>query len=399
MGELMACNITRPEPQVLFDRMRDMFSTTVLQGAPVIPESNEWYVVSLNFAVAQEFYAYSEQQWKEQDPRTACCDNLVKIAARDGVFLYAASFAQGYVQITGTPGVELPDSVEITIGTGTYFSETILPDVMPPEGTFIFRVRAAEAGQQGNGAVPGTGTLAQAIPGVSSTVTVFGGFCGGEDAETCEQFRSRYLARKQFAPRATAAWIEQKLLEWPCVTRVCVRGGTCAVFTPGGTACNGDLQYYVFMDNTFECGIPPRCVLDEINTWMFGPEEQRGYGMGQVEVGVCGKVYEMHPATINLTISDYGCISNAQKNEIRVRMAEYMQTLCPSSELNNRQFEQIVGSVLGFNGNYAVEIEPAEGADVALIGILGCGYELGCDAVACLGEVNFIDTVPETGTC
>jgi hypothetical protein len=398
MGAVMACEITRPDPDVLFGRMRDMFSTTVLQGAPIIPESNEWYVVSLNYAVAEEFYAFSEQQWKERDPRTACCENLVKIAARDGVFLYAASFAQGYVQITGTPGVALPASVEINIGEGTYFSETILPSYMPPEGSFIFRVRAAEAGQQ-SGIVPATGTLSQPIAGVSSTVTVFGGFCGGEDAETCEQFRSRYLARKQFAPRATASWIEEKLLEWPCVTRVCVRGGTCAQFTPGGASCNGELQYYVFMDNTFECGIPPRCVLDEINTWMFGPEEQMGYGVGQVEVGVCGKVYEMHPATINMTISDYGCISNAQKNEIRVRIAEFMRTLCPSSELNNKQFETIVGSVLGFQNTYAVELEPAAGADVIEIGVAGCGYELNCDAVACLGTINFIDTVPETGAC
>lgn len=395
----MVCNISRPEPQDLFDRMRNMFSTTVLQGAPVIPESNEWYVVSLNFAVAQEFYAYSEQQWKERDPRTACCDNLVKIAAQDGVFLYAASFAQGYVKITGTPGVALPDSVEITIGTSTYYSETILPSYMPPEGSFVFRVRSASAGRQGNGSVPSTGTLVQAIAGVSSTVTVFGGFCGGEDAETCEQFRSRYLARKQFAPRATASWIEQKILEWPCVTRVCVRGGSCTECPPEGQplTCQPDLQYYVFMDNTFDCGIPPKCVLDEINTWLFGPEEQNGYGMGQVEVGVCGKIYETHPAQINIKVSDYGCISDAQKNEIRIRLTEFMGTLCPSIELNNRQFGSIVGSVLGFQSDYAVELIPGEGADVTPLPTAGCGYELNCDAVACLGAITFVDTVPNNG--
>lgn len=391
----MACEITRPDPNVLFGRMKDMFSTTVLQGAPIIPESNEWYIVSLNYAVAEEFYAFSEQQWKERDPRTACCENLIKIAAQDGVFLYAASFAQGYVQITGTPGVSLPESVEITIGTGTFFSETILPSYMPPEGSFIFRVRAAEAGQQ-SGTVPATGTLSTPVAGVNSTVTVFGGFCGGEDAETCEQFRSRYLSRKQFAQRATASWIEQKLLEWPCVTRVCVRAGSCVDCTPGAP-CTPDLQYYVFMDNTFECGIPPKCVLDEINTWMFGPEEQNGYGMGQVEVGVCGKVYEMHAATINMRISDYGCISDAQKNEIRTRLAEFTKTLCPSVELTNKMFEAIVGSVLGFQSTYAVQLIAAPGADVTVSSVAGCGYSLNCDAVACLGTVSFIDLVPNTG--
>lgn len=405
----MACEITRPSPQVLFDRMRDMFSTTVLQGGQVIPESNEWYVVTLNYATAEEFYAYSEQQWKERDPRTACCENLVKIAAQDGVFLYAATFAQGYVRITGIPGSALPPEIEVIIGGVSYFSESTLQAVLPPDGQLTFRVRANTAGRQGNTAsLPATGTLATPIAGISNTVIVFGGFCGGEDAETCEQFRSRYLQRKQFAPRATQAWVQQKLAEWPCVTRVCIRGGTCCTLAIEGgdtctcNCCGETLDYYVFMDNTFDCGIVPQCVLDEINTWMFGPSDQKGYGLGQIEVGVCGQVHAVSPAVIDLTISDYGCITGAQKNEIRTRMAEFFMTLCPSTELNINQVNSIVGSVLGFNNPYAVEFAPAEGAPVEVItqGVGTCGViEMHCDAIACLGSITFIDTVPEAGAC
>jgi hypothetical protein len=383
----MACEISRPTPQALFNRIRDMFSTTVLQGGQVIPESNEWYVTSLNYAMAEEFYAYSEQMWKERDPRTACCENLVRI--------------------TGTPGTALPDVIEVDIAGTNYTSEAVIYDVLPEDGQLTFRVRATEAGQQGNTNLPASGTLVTPIPGINNDVQVFGGFCGGEDAETCEQFRSRYLARKQFAPRATQAWVEQKLMEWPCVTRVCIRGGTCCTLgtNAGGCTCNccGEtLDYYVFMDNTFTCGIVPQCVLDEINTWMFGPDDQKGYGLGQVEVGVCGSVHPVTPAIINLTVSDYGCITNAQKNEIRERLAEFFLTLCPSTELNTNQVSAIVGSVIGYQNTYAVELEYEPDAPVTDIslGIGSCGVlEFDCDAVGCLGTVTFVDTVPEGGTC
>lgn len=383
-----------------------MFSTTVLQGGQVIPESNEWYVISLNYAVAEEFYAFTEQQWKERDPRTACCDNLVKIAARDGVFLNAATFAQGYVRITGTPGAALPAVIEVDINGVTYVSEAVLYSELPEDGEFIFRIRAEEAGRQGNNTLPATGTLATPIVGVDNEVTLINGFCGGEDAETCEQFRSRYLARKQFAPRATQKWIEQKLMEWPCVTRVCIRAGTCCTLPVNGSTntcgtCGETLDYYVFMDNTFNCGIVPQCVIDEINVWMFGPEEQRGYGLGQVEVGVCGEVHAVVPAVINVTVSDYGCITNAQKNEIRARLSEFFLTLCPSIELSTNQVNAIVGSVIGYDRPYAVEFDYAEDAPVTDVAVgQSCGIlEFDCDAVGCLGTVTFIDTVPENGGC
>jgi uncharacterized phage protein gp47/JayE len=405
MGNLMACEIQRPSAQALFDRNRDMFSTTVLRGGSVIPESNEWYVVSLNYAVAEEFYAFSEQMWKERDPRYACCENLMDIAARDGVFPYAATFAQGYVQVNGTPGAALPAQIEIDIGGQIYISEGTLITVMPPEGYTVLRVRSETAGATGNGQVPATGEITTVIPGIEQDVTVFGGFCGGEDAEECEQFRSRYLARKQFAPRAIASWVESKLLEWPCVTRVCARSGSCCVLNMNGQTCDcgSALGYYVFMDNTFSCGIPPQCIVDQLNEWMFGPEDQRGYGLGQVEVGVCGEIYLQKAATVNVTVSDYGCITNSQKNEIRARITEFFTTLCPSSEINNNQIGAIVGSVLGYQASYAVDSEPAaEDADMFTqlgVDFASCGYEMNCDVIACLGTVTFLDTVPEGGAC
>ena len=49
----MACVILRPEPQALFDSLRNAFSNTVLGGGKVIPESNEWYVIANDYAARE----------------------------------------------------------------------------------------------------------------------------------------------------------------------------------------------------------------------------------------------------------------------------------------------------------------------------------------------------------
>lgn len=82
----MACIIPRPDPKILFDQIKNQFSSTVLGGGQVIPESNEWYVVANDYAAAEQFFAIADQMWREANPETACCDNLYKMAAQHGVF-------------------------------------------------------------------------------------------------------------------------------------------------------------------------------------------------------------------------------------------------------------------------------------------------------------------------
>ena len=48
------------------------------------------------------------------------------------------------------------------------------------------------------------------------------------------------------------------------------------------------MQFYVFFDDIFPCGIPPQHIIDDITDWLFG--EHQGYGEGQVEIGVCGDI-------------------------------------------------------------------------------------------------------------
>src|SRR5262245_56814265 len=193
----MACTILRPDPQTLFDQLRSMFSSTVLGGGQVIPESNEWYVVTNDYAMAEQFYAVADQMWRETNPETACCDNLYKMAAQNGVFPNPAQHAEGYVKLTGVAGAAIPTNLEIQTDQGIYVSVGTIPLSIGANNESIIRVRAITPGPEMNssGEIT-TGTITTPAPNIDTDVTVCGGqFCGGANAEECEAFRQRYLRR------------------------------------------------------------------------------------------------------------------------------------------------------------------------------------------------------------
>lgn len=392
----MACLIPRPAPQTLFDQYRNMFSQTVLGGAQVVPESNEWYVVALNYAMAEEFYAISEQAWRERDPRYACCDNLVALAAADGVFPKSASFAQGYVIITGTAGTTLPGRIEITASNGrNYVGVGTYPAAMPENGALTIRVQDTQPGAAGNAAgTATTGQLATGAAGLDREVTICGGsFCGGADAEECEPFRTRYLARKQYQPRATQAWAMEKLLEWPCATRVVPRGGSCCSCDDG---CGGDcncqtcgtkFDFYVMFDGSFACGIPPENVRADIEAWFFG--EPKGFGQGQVEMGICGSIAQITPYLVDIDVDIEGCPTLSQVTEMREQITDLMTTLAPSQPFRGKQIELVVANIIGPEVNVGVRITPVT-LDPAAAYISPCGdIEPNCDYLPCLRNLDF----------
>lgn len=398
----MACSIQRPSPQALFDRYRNMFSVTVLGGSPVVPESNEWYVTSLNYAMAEEFYAISEQAWKERDPRYACCDNLIKLAEADGIYPRAATQAEGYIKVTGTAGATLPDRLEVLIGDSNYQTVGVLPDEVPSTGTFVARVRALEPGTKGNGnGTTTTGTLASGVAGVNRTVELCGAtLCGGAEAEDCETFRRRYMDRKSYQPRATSAWLKEQLLAWPCATRVLERSGTCCgcgdpCIDPECQCegCGDRLEFYVMFDNTFECGIPPENVVHDMNVWAFG--ERNGYGEGLLEIGVCGRIVQPVGVPVNVYIDIDGCPSASQQNQITADITALMRTVAPSQLLRAQQFELVVANIMGGDVNVQARVELVT-PDPDAGTINHCGdYEPACDYLPCLNEVIY--TRPDNG--
>lgn len=393
MDLAMTCVILRPDPQALFDQIKSMFASTVLGGGRVIPESNEWYVISNDYAMAENFFAIADQMWREANPETACCENLLAMAAQRGVFPKPATHAEGYATLTGTPGAAIPQSLEISTDLGIYTSIGTVPLSMPSTGTVIIRVRALQPGPEMNadGTKPIPGVLITPAPGINSDVLICGDrFCGGANAETCEELRKRFLERLAYNPRATLRWIQDKLLEYPCVTRVCVREGSCYDDCNSGCENCGDrMEFYVFMDGTFPCGIPPQYVIDEINTWMFGTHQ--GYGEGQVEIGICGRIFRPIGVEIDAVIDIEGCPTTSQKQVITDQVKALFLRVCPSLPLRSKQIELIIASVIGVEINAAARFDLVHPGDSVYFDYSTCGDLLPlCDVMPCLRNVTFV---------
>ena len=378
-----------------------MFSSTVLGGGKVYPESNEWYVITNDYAAAEQFYAVADQMWRETNPETACCENLYKMAARNGMFPRPPSHAEGYAKLTGEVGAAVPPALEIQTSIGTFVSVGTIPLTIPNSGSVIIRIRSLVPGAEMNatGNVT-TGTLTTPAPGINTEVQICGGqFCGGAAEESCEEFRKRYLERLAYQPKATMAWIKQKLMEFPCATRVCIREGSCCRCEAecsdcGCKNCGNRMEFYVLFDGIFPCGIPPQHLVDDITDWLFG--EHQGYGEGQVEIGVCGKIYAPIPLMVDVIIDIAGCPSTAQKQMIEDYIRELFGRLCPSMPLTTKQLELIIANVIGAEINASVRFsvvgyeEEKPPYPRNLVFADHCGLEPECDVLPCLNTITFV---------
>lgn len=391
----MTCEFKRPDPQDLYNSIAARFSVNVLGGSAIIPESVESYVVANDYAMAEEFYAIAEQQWKERDPRYACCENLYKIAADRGVFPKPAGFAQAYVRVAGTPNSSIPNPLTFRFGNNQYRAINSSFNTIPASGSFVIQVKAIEPGPAGN-VISGVGSLVNAIPEITSVEAYGNVACGGTEAETCEEFRTRYLSKMSYQPRATDAWIKEKILEWPCTTRVIAREGSCNTCNNcnncGCNDCQGALEFYVMFDNTFECGIAPQSVIDEINLWLFGTPT--GTGNGQVEIGVCGKLYTATPYAVDVIVNGLDCTTPSIINEIEESVKEIFKRMSPSKTVSRRIVEYAVAQIVGSDESFSVDfIIPDGGADFTACGDL----ESLCDYMPCVGKIIFESSV--NGVC
>ena len=376
------CKLIRPAPQTLWDRVSAMFSANVLGGAPIIRNSTEQFVVGNDYLAQETYYSIAEQMWKEADPRNCCCDNLVAMAARRKLYPRPATFAVGYVTLTGTPGSGLSPTMQFQIGGNTYRADTAtnIPSVIPSSGSCVVRVVALTPGSAGNsinGAV--SGSLVTPLSGVSATITPCGAqFCNGREAETCEQFRSRYIARGAYRTRGRFDDLAAAIMQFPCVTRVCLRNCSCCTR-------QYSFELYAMFDGTFPNGIAPANVIDDLQHWFFGSTQ--GMGLGEAPAQVYGNFFVPTAAAVDVVVDGLQCLRSDQIQIVRDRIADLFLRHCPSDTLCTRQFELAIAQVTGDACNFFVSVTPAAGATG--ITISDCGDVVpDCDVLPVLGSIT-----------
>jgi hypothetical protein len=396
----MVCKLDRPPPQELFDRVKNNFSANVLGGYDVIPESNEWWVVSNDYAMHEEFYSIAEAQWKAQDPRYMCCHDLYDHASQRGFLPYPSSPSQGYIRVDGVSGTVIPTPLEVVIQGQQFRATGTIPAIMPLSGYFDVRVKAIVPGSVGNIALTSSaGFLATAVAGLQNEVFVYGtSFCGGSDAEDCEAFRTRFLERMGYQPRANAQWVMDKLREWPCVTRVCERGGSCCETDNEGNCgcntCNSSLGFYVMFDGTFDCGIPPACVIIDLNTWMWG--DPPGKGTGQADLGLCGTIKAPVASVIDVHIVGGNCMTTVEQQLVIARVTDLFLQACPSQFFAKRKIDLAIAQIVGLEDPFEVTLLDRTGN----MTFTPCGdLDPNCDILPCLGEIVFVGLQPQAAVC
>lgn len=362
---MTACFVRETTTEI-YTRLSSLFSANVLGGAPIIPESNEYYLLGNDVAAAELYYSLSAQQWLETQDDTACCDALIAKNAKLGLVPYGATFSNVYIVCHGPVGSTVPSNLQCQIGSVTYNLSTATnanPAVLDVNGGAVLLVTSLVPGAQPNadtnaainsintGVAGVSATLTVVPPGWSTDITVFGQACGGTDAETCDQFRSRVIARKKLPPVADFAYIQEQALKWPCVTRVLRRN--C------GDCCNdGQMQLYAFSDSSFPYGIMPATALPGLNTFIFG--EVPGLGLGKAPVGVFGAFYAVGQAKININFFNMTCISAAQFTEIQNQLYDLFATFIPGQIICSKLIDAIVIGVNPACCNYVLQVTAAD---------------------------------------
>lgn len=388
---MTACFV-RPTPEQLYARLSSLFSANVLGGAPIIGESNEYYLIGNDLAAAELYYSLSAQQWEQTQDTTACCAALIANNAPLGFVPYGPTFTNGYIQVFGPALDPVPQYLQCQIGSNTYNlsqATNANPAALDITGQAILLMTAlipgATANAATNTAIGQIGTIASVtatltiVPtGWQSAVVPQGLFCGGNDPETCDEFRARVIARKQMPPNADFAYIQGQALNWPCVTRVFQR--TC------GTCCDtGQMQLYAFMDNSFPNGIVPATALPALNTFIFGSPQ--GLGLGKAPVGIFGNVFPVTPVTVNVNFFNMTCISPSQFTQIEKLITQLFSTLLPGQMVCSKWIDAIVISINQNCCNYSIQMTPSD----ATLASVDCFDNLtpACDVLPIIGAITY----------
>lgn len=394
---MTACFV-RPTITETYQRLSTLFSTNVLGGAPIIPETNEYYLIGNDVAAAELYYSLSAQQWEQTQDDTACCDALIRKNAPLGLIPRGATFSNVYIVVTGPPFAEIPSNTQCQIGSNTYNLSTETnanPSLLGADGHAILLMTSLEPGSKVNvetntaidnisAGLSGVSATLTVVPaGWDTTVNVFGNACGGRDAETCEQFRTRVIARKKLSPIADFAYIRDQALTWPCVTRVLLR--SCE-----GCCNDGQLQLYAFSDDSFPYGIMPDTALPGLNAFIFGTTP--GIGLGKAPVGVFGAFYPVGRARMNINFFNMTCINGAQFLEIQRQLTALFATFVPGQTVCSKLINAIVVGVNPKCCDYILTITNDDHH-----AIVDCNNDITplCDYLPIINSITYTTAMPQ----
>lgn len=372
MSSSLNCLLDRPDPSEIAERIKTDISINILGGSPIPPGSNEDVLAYTIGGAIFELWGARDQLWNEINPETMCCDNLVKYAARRGIYPQEATSSCGYVQINGTAGTSIPSNITFTDTNGNLYTaspEETPPSSIPDTGSVNIKIVSVLPGEFN---VTGTLTTESVITGIDSAAAILGTLSGGSVEEDCDLLRSRILSSLKSGPVCgTAGWYEEKVLAYPGITRACV--GKCC-----SECCSSSgITVYAFGDEVWadNYGIPDKTLLDQISEDIFG--QYAGAGHGMAPVGVYGSVTCATPSILTIRVSGVSVSGSEIEEAIASAFQDFFnQGFCPGDNFCKSTFINIVGSIIG-SQNCVSDVEFIVDENATVDGnnvFFNCGY-------------------------
>lgn len=212
----------RPTLPSLVDRIQaDLVSRLEGSGAP-LRRSMVAVLARVSAGAVHMLYGALDYLSRQLFADVADDAYLVRFASLYGLSKHPATFAAGYVTVTGGAGTEIPEGAILRRSDGVEY--WVDAAVTLSGGAESIHLAAVLAGAAGNADAGVELTFESPIATVDATATVdAGGLVNGADIEGTESLRTRLLERIRFAPQGGA---ESDYIDWalsvPGVTRVWV---------------------------------------------------------------------------------------------------------------------------------------------------------------------------------
>ncbi len=271
--------------QEIKDSVDAEFSTRLLGGNPVLPQSN--FDIMAGFIAFLQFgnEKFIESVRDGVTPVGSTGSNLESWGSTYGVGRLAASAASGTITLSGTNGSILPAGTVLTRCDS--FQYVTNSDATIVGGNASVSVTASTAGSSGNFPAGGVLNVGSVTAGINN-VALSQGISGGSEIECDDNYRVRILSAIRTPCRTGTAedydfWVRQ----YPGVTRVCV------LEQPEGP---GTVSVFFMMDDTYPDGVPMPADVTAVSDSLFGAG-------GLAPLGIVGTAQAPTLLPVDVTLS------------------------------------------------------------------------------------------------
>lgn len=195
-------SFARPSLSDLITRVKGDLRGRLEIGGPLLRRAMADVLSTVWAGAVHLLYGYLDWVSKQIFADQSDSDQLIRQAGLYGITPIPAAFASGTATVTGTNGSTVLAGTILALDSVTTYSVTTGQTIA--SGTATLPITAVLAGSAAN--VPsGTAlTFQSPVAGVSSTATVAADITNGEDQETTDELRARFLLRLRQPPEGGA---------------------------------------------------------------------------------------------------------------------------------------------------------------------------------------------------